>query len=412
MASAVAQPRNQVTRNTKHETRNTKHETRGTWCVLRVAHHVLRIAYCVLRVACCAFFLAACRVPGSVRPAVKIGLVAPFEGRYRYVGYDAIYAVRLALREANAAGGMGGYSVELVAYDDWAEPAMAIEQARKLAADPEVVAAIGHFREETTAAALSGYAEAGIPLVAPVVLGPPAACGEVEGCQVFRQGPGADVVASALLHRLDRLGYGQVVLVTGGGPLGAALQQGARRFGLRIWPVLSSQEADWLERVRASGAEGVICDADPATAGEVVAALRRAGWEGDFLGGPELAAPDFVGVAGQAAGGAVFVTPWPFPVDVPAAVDFAAAYRAVSNGLPPGPLALPAYEATWVLLEALQRDVAAHGAPTREGMAAALPATGRAGALGWITFDAGRGWDGAPLYWYRIGTDGSLEPMP
>ena len=60
-----------------------------------------------------------------VRPTVKIGLVAPFEGRYRYVGYDVFYAVRLALQEVNAAGGVGGYHVELVAYDDGADPAMA-----------------------------------------------------------------------------------------------------------------------------------------------------------------------------------------------------------------------------------------------------------------------------------------------
>src|SRR5437773_8430394 len=47
------------------------------------------------------------------RPIVKIGLVAPFEGRYRDVGYEVIYAVRLAVREANASGGVAGFAVEL-----------------------------------------------------------------------------------------------------------------------------------------------------------------------------------------------------------------------------------------------------------------------------------------------------------
>jgi branched-chain amino acid transport system substrate-binding protein len=134
---------------------------------------------------------------------VKIGLVAPFEGRYRYVGYDVIYAVRLALREANAAGGVNGYSVELVAYDDGADPAMAAEQARKLAADPAVVAAIGHFREGPTRAALSAYADAGIPLVAPAVLDPALTRGEGT---VYPLGPSADVVASALLDHHGHAG--------------------------------------------------------------------------------------------------------------------------------------------------------------------------------------------------------------
>ncbi|HHN93450.1 MAG TPA: hypothetical protein ENK17_01655, partial [Anaerolineae bacterium] len=108
-----------------------------------------------------------CRLPGAVRPTVKLGLAAPFEGRYRYVGYDVIYAVRLALREANAAGGVGGYGVELTAYDDSADPDLAVETARQLAVDSALVAVSGHFRTETTAAALPVYAQAGLSLVAP-----------------------------------------------------------------------------------------------------------------------------------------------------------------------------------------------------------------------------------------------------
>jgi branched-chain amino acid transport system substrate-binding protein len=388
-----------VRNDAQHKIRNTRHAPRAT-------RHVLRIA-------CCVLLLAACQVPGSVRPTVKVGLVAPFEGRYRYVGYDVIYAVRLALREANAAGGVEGYSVELVAYDDGADPAMAVQQARKLAVDPDVIAAIGHFREETTAVALSAYAEAGMPLVAPGVLDPALTRGDAQGPGVYRLGPVADALAHALLDRLDQLGHRQAALVTEGGPLGAALRRNAQPARLRLWPVVSPQSTDWLGQVRASGAQAVFCDTGPVAAGEVVTALREAGWQGTFLGGPQLAAADFVAVAGQAAQGAVFVTPWPLPVDADfaAAAIFAAAYQRVSNGPPPGPLAAPAYEATWVLLEALQRDIAAHGVPTREGIAAALPSTSREGVLGLIAFDADRSWGDAPLYSYRIGAEGLPTPI-
>jgi len=344
--------------------------------------------------------LTACQFPGVVRPTVKIGLVAPFEGRYRYVGYDVIYAVRLALREANTAGGVGEYSVELVAYDDGADSVMAAEQARKLSTDPEVIAAIGHFREEATAAALNAYAEAGISLVAPAVLDPALTQGET---MVYRLGPAAGTVASELLQHLKELGLDHAALVTEGGPLGAALQRGAQQYGLGVTSVLSPENADWLDEV-------VFCDADPVTAGKVASTLWADGWEGAFLGGPELAATDFAAVAGQAAEGAVFVTPWLFPADVPGNANFVAAYRAVSHDVPPpGPLALPAYEATWVLLEALERDIAAHGEPTREGVGAALMATRREGLLGVITFNADRNWDDAPLYWYQIGEGGAVR---
>ena len=123
---------------------------------------------------------------------------------------------------------------------------------------------------------------------------------------------------------------------------------------------------------------------------------------------------DFVAVAGEAAAGSIFVTPWPFPADVAGSVDFTAAYRVVSDGVAPGPLALPAYEATWVLLEALERDLAAHRVPTRAGVAVALAVVERNGLLGRVAFDFDdeQDWDDARLYWYRVGADGTPERLP
>ena len=341
----------------------------------------------MLLAAFCLFSLVSCRIPGAVRPTVKIGLVAPFEGRYRYVGYDLFPAVRLALREANEAGGVGEYYVELVAYDDGADPAMAVEEARKLAVDPEVVVAMGHFREGTTGAALGVYAEARLPLVAPAVLDPRIGSGE----GAVRWGPDAEALAAALLD-----GVTEGALVTQGGPLGIALQAAAEREGVLLDPIVSPAEDGWLEAVLGVAPPVVFCDADPVTAGEVVSALRAAGWTGEFRGGPELAAADFVGVGGMAAEGARFLTPWPLPGDREVDPAFVAAYEEISGGVPPGPLALPAYEATRAVLVALQTDVAADGVPSRAGMAAALEETWREPSH--------------RLYWYRIdGGVGRLE---
>src|SRR4029077_12068523 len=101
--------------------------------------------------------LAAACVPVT-RPVIKIGLVAPFEGRYRDVGYEVIYAVRLAVREANAAGGVAGFGVELSALDDRGDPASAAEQARKLGTDPQIAAVIGDWLDATTLDAAPIYA--------------------------------------------------------------------------------------------------------------------------------------------------------------------------------------------------------------------------------------------------------------
>lgn len=101
----------------------------------------------------------------SVAPVVKIGLVAPFEGHDRAVGYDAIYSARMAVREINAAGGIHGYRVALTAQDDNGNPELARQAAATLARDPQVVAVVGHFSPETTAAAAPVYNAVGLPVL-------------------------------------------------------------------------------------------------------------------------------------------------------------------------------------------------------------------------------------------------------
>ncbi|MCO5204828.1 MAG: ABC transporter substrate-binding protein [Anaerolineae bacterium] len=109
--------------------------------------------------------LAALSGCASADPVVKIGLVAPFEGRYRPIGYDVIYSARLAVREINAAGGIDGHRVALVALDDGGDPQQAYDAARTLAVDPNVVAVLGHWLPENTAIAEPIYHEAGLALL-------------------------------------------------------------------------------------------------------------------------------------------------------------------------------------------------------------------------------------------------------
>jgi substrate-binding family protein len=79
--------------------------------------------------------LSGCTVVKSQTP-VKVALLAPFEGRYREVGYNALYAARLAAQDANNAG------IELLPIDDGGSAESAADRARALASDPQVKAAL------------------------------------------------------------------------------------------------------------------------------------------------------------------------------------------------------------------------------------------------------------------------------
>ncbi|MBC8100054.1 MAG: hypothetical protein H7Y11_11475, partial [Armatimonadetes bacterium] len=79
--------------------------------------------------------LAACAVQ-TTPPVLRLALLAPFEGRYREVGYEALYAARLALRE-------GGYAnLELLPIDDGGGSANAVQRAHALASYPTVKAVL------------------------------------------------------------------------------------------------------------------------------------------------------------------------------------------------------------------------------------------------------------------------------
>lgn len=85
------------------------------------------------------FITAGCAVSQSP-PITKIALLAPFEGRHRAIGYNALYAVRLALTESSA------QNIQLLAVDDGGTVDASIERIRAINNDPSIYAIIvlGH----------------------------------------------------------------------------------------------------------------------------------------------------------------------------------------------------------------------------------------------------------------------------
>lgn len=67
-------------------------------------------------------------------PITRIALLAPFEGRYREVGYQALYAARLAIADANRP------QLMLYAVDDGGSRHSATSRANALSQDPLIAA--------------------------------------------------------------------------------------------------------------------------------------------------------------------------------------------------------------------------------------------------------------------------------
>jgi branched-chain amino acid transport system substrate-binding protein len=296
-------------------------------------------------------------LPRSTPPVVKIGLVAPFERRYRTLGYEVLYAVKWVLSQRNAQGGVSGAMIELVALNDNADPESSAFQARKFAVDPDVVAIIGPFTGDTVLAAAPLYEQLGLAAVTPAMCSLSVA-GRIDG--VFCLGLDVDRLAEALLGRLP--GEARATLLrSGDGPLGDRLSRAVQRA---VDVPLDESE---LGAIVGQSADVYLYDGDVLDAAQALLDMRRAGIEAPFWGGPSLARTQLPQIADQALGGTCYVVASPLFADLSPDSAFASGYEELAGG-PPGPWAGLAYDATQLLLGAIERDIAAHGRATRQGV--------------------------------------------
>ena len=110
--------------------------------------------------------LAAC----GTLPVKKIGLLSPFEGVERQNGYRRLYGVKLALREINRSGGVGGHKIELVALNDFSQPDEAILQAQEFVIDSDVVGVIGEWNENIVSATAPVFEAANLSVINPATI--------------------------------------------------------------------------------------------------------------------------------------------------------------------------------------------------------------------------------------------------
>ncbi|HEY3290183.1 MAG TPA: ABC transporter substrate-binding protein [Anaerolineae bacterium] len=286
--------------------------------------------------------LTACGVP---RQTVKIALVAPFEGYYREVGYDAFPAMRLALRDQIRAGGVGNVEVTFVAYNDNADPVFAEHVASNVAIDGDVLAVIGNYRMDTTLAALHVYTASQLPVIVPEI-------------------PADTVPFDRLVFRMGVTTSSQV----------DALSQCPDKQA----PV----NATWLQPYK-----GKVNNAD-------------------LVHLADFQSPAAAKVLSSSIDGLCFAAMSPYPNNLPAAVQALSSFADVSGAAGAGPRSISAYDATTLLLQAIGEDIKQHGHPSRDGVAEALRHIQYHGLLGDISFDERNRWQAAPTWVYQYGPDG------
>ncbi len=334
---------------------------------LRSSHYALRLMHYAGPIVVVVLLLAGCSF-GSVPRTVKIGLSAPFEGLYRDLGYEALYAVRLAVRERNESGGVGGsYRVELVALNDLNEVKEATGQAAEMAADPGVLAVIGGWSPQTARGVAPEYSRLGLAFLAPPAdpqsLGEKAAAVAAQEMHVQRAAilAGVDPTDVSLAREFasDFAALGGLVVFEQPISLGGT-------------PVVQADVAEWLAGDEAGAPDLVFVAADTETASKAIKDLRDSGFRGATLGGPELGSWVGYELSGERSGGTVFVSQIPPMPDDP---KFVQGYQALSGGPAPGALGAWAYATAVRTLDGIDAAIRGAGRADRSAVQAALAAS-------------------------------------
>lgn len=332
--------------------------------------------------------LAACGDSGG---PIRIGLAGPFSDP---VGAPMKRAAELAVEEINAAGGVRGRPLELVARDDFGDPDSAVAVASALVGE-RVVAVIGHVYSGTTLAAAPVYNDASDPVVQ---ISPSSSSPDVTtaGAYTFRVCP-SDMAHGAALARYAReqLGLDRGAILYLNDDYGRGIRRTfAAEFTQRGGTVVESDpylgstpNVDaYLDRiVLRKRSQFVLVAGNRSEAEEALLGARKRGLKVPFMGGDGL---EGIEEAGPLAEGTYVSAAYLPGVNSPKNRQFTVSYRRKypDAGLPNQPAAAT-YDVVYLL-----RDVIESAGTNRKAIRDAVAAVGRTtpafeGVTGKIAFD-------------------------
>ena len=97
--------------------------------------------------------------------AIRLGMSSPLSGPTGAYGWQMKEGIEACFAQVNAAGGVAGRRLELVALDDGYETEPAVANARKLVEQEKVFALMGFYGSSPTAAVLPVLDSTGVPLI-------------------------------------------------------------------------------------------------------------------------------------------------------------------------------------------------------------------------------------------------------
>ena len=339
--------------------------------------------------------VAALLLAGGARAdTIKVGVFGPFSGDAAANGEHLRQGVDLAVKAANAAGGIRGKQVEVIYADDAGKPEEAVSVAKRLIARDEVVLTLGSFSSPASLAASQVSAQL---KTAQIVIGGTAQKITTSGnAWVFRT-PVADVkLVSDLVDFIHqklpgatRFGFLYVNDDFGRGGF-EAFKKAAERYHYEIVDEERYARGDLdftaqLSKIKAAKPD-VVIEWSRYTEGSLVAKqMKQMGLGAPHFGSDGFATTKYVELGGEAVDGVFYATHFSVATaaGIPAAQSFVAAFDQAYKAQPMADSA-EGYDAAMIGLQAIERA----GSEDHTAIRDALRKTSYASVRGPLSFDA------------------------
>jgi branched-chain amino acid transport system substrate-binding protein len=351
---------------------------------------------CVALVACTAVLAA----PASAQLAgqeVRIGVGAPLTTASATFGVEMRNAVELAVAERNAAGGILGARVVVVAADDQADNQRGGAIAKQFCDDAAVLGVVGHVNSGVTIAAAPVYGACGLAMITPMSSSPGVT--EQGLANVFRLTNRDDRKGPGLARWLFAKGKRRAIVLDDGTVYGRGLADGfvkgleAAGGSVAARESVKAGETEFrplLERLPKDF--DVLFFAGIREGAYIVKSMRALGRTQVFACGDGCwSVGGFVAPAAEAATageGVRILSAAPALGTVPGSAEFAARYTAKYG--PINNYAANSYDSARILIAAIERAATSrHGVPARADVVAAM----RAGPFQGIAYARAVEWD-------------------
>jgi branched-chain amino acid transport system substrate-binding protein len=318
---------------------------------------------------------------------IKVGHFASLTGSESTFGQSTDNAIKLAVQERNAKGGVKGRQIELITLDDASKASEAGNVVQRLISQNGVIAILGEVASGSSINGGKVAQQAGVPMITPSSTNKKVTAGrdmvsrvcfvdEFQGYVVakFAYDQGMKKVAM-LFDQAAPYSKGLAdsfkTELTGMG--GEIVTSQAFTAGD---PDVSAQ----LQSIKTSGAQAVFLPAYYTDVGNIVNQARKLGITVPFLGGDGWDSVKLAEIGGKAIEGSYYSNHYSFDEDRPEVQEFVKKYQAAYGSTPDG-LAALGYDAALVLFDAMERSASMKGPDLRKAIAETKNFTGVTGTF-------------------------------